>query len=65
MPSGELGIALGGRRAAPERWAFFGEEFRQVGVAEIDAGLRKQGGDLAAMVNLRTYALTSIVWCGR
>ena len=43
---------LGGGRAAPERSAFFGEEFRQVGVAEIDAGLREQGGDLPAMVNL-------------
>ena len=58
-PAGEyvqVGVAdaggLGGRRAAPERSAFFGEEFRQVGVAEIDAGLREQGGDLPAMVNL-------------
>ena len=52
MPSGEPGTALGGRRAAPEHWAFFGEEFRQVGVTEIDASLREQGGDLPAMVNL-------------
>ena len=52
MPSGEPGTALGGRRAAPECWAFFGEEFRQVGVTEIDASLREQGGDLPAMVNL-------------